>query len=810
MLKNYLKLAWRNLAKQKGLSLINIFGLAVGMACFSLFMLYSINEFNFDRFHKNAANIYRVYLWIDAKAGDQAHGESYQPMPLGPAMKRDLPEVENYVRFQEGGNPIFIRVDHQILREKMAFADPQVFTVFSFKLKRGNPETVIQDIQSLVLTEETAGKLFGSGDPIGKTIELKMGNDFVPFRISGIAENLPANSSIGFQMLGNFNYLAHTPSGARRVNNWHAYSYQTFVQLKPGSGLPASRERMANLRRQYYPEEEANSRKDGWTGKGPRIWYGLQPLLAMHTDTKIPDGMTAPVDPKTIWILLAIAAGVLVIASINFTSLAIGRSASRSKEVGIRKVIGGSKTALRVQFLSEAFLLTLISAILALLLVFVLLPYFNRLSGRSLVFSLNQYPELGWLTLGLIGLTGILAGAYPAFVISSFKPVEVLKNKVRLGGSNFFTKSLVVLQFTVSAGLIISTVLILQQLHYMQSRNPGFNKDNLVVVDAEGTDTKRIYPLFRQELLGHPGILGSASADMSLGEGRGWSLSSFQYNGKDKEVYEYFVDPDYLKLMGMQLLAGRNFDPGIRSDTINSVIVNEAMVHEMGWTMATALGQPLKGYDEKLTPVVIGVVKNFNFLSYAELVQPQMFQQFSTYVPYMFFVRIGPGDPTGSLKFLQSSWDKVAKGYPFKYSFLNEDLDRFYNSESRWSNIIGWAGGISIFLACLGLLGLAALTVVNRTKEIGIRKVMGASLSGILGLLSKDFLKWVGIAFLLATPLAWYLMDHWLRNYPYRIHMEWWVFALTGLSMMGITLITVSFHSIKSGLTNPIKNLREE
>src|SRR6266542_1773694 len=343
MFKNYFKIAIRNLAKQKALAFINVFGLSVGIACFSLFMLYAVNEFSFDSVHKNGDNIYRVYLWHEAKGDEQAQGGSYQPMPLAPALKQDLPDVENYVRFREGWGQSFIKADNKVSRGEISFTDPSFFSVFSFKLKSGSPVTALRDLHSVVLTEATAENLFGKTNPVGKIIEIKTEDEFEPFTITAITENPPSNSSIRFKMLGNFNYLAATQSGAKRVNNWHQYAYQTYVHLKQGSRLPFEKNTLIAFRKKYYPDEEAKSREDGWKGKGPRTYCGLQPLRAMHTDTKIFGGSVQPVDPKTIWILLGIAAGVLLIACINFTTLAIGRSAGRSKEVGVRKVIGGTK-----------------------------------------------------------------------------------------------------------------------------------------------------------------------------------------------------------------------------------------------------------------------------------------------------------------------------------------------------------------------------------------------------------------------------------------------------------------------------------
>ena len=811
MIKHYFKIALRNFVKQKGLAFINVFGLSVGLACFTLFLLFAVNEFSFDRFHKNEKNIYRVYLHADAMRGDEAHGSSYLPIPLGPAMKQDFPEVENYVRFKDAWNGDFVKADNKVSRIKVSFADPQLFSVFSFKVLYGNAHDPLKNPNNIVLTKDIALQLFGETNAVGKTVEIKEENNFEPFIVTAVSENIPANSTIQFQILASFEYYTSTSGGKRGVDNWHRSGYQTYVQLRPGSKLTNESEQLKKFRSKYYPDEEAELKKDSlWTAGGSPIIYRLQPLKEMHTDIKVGGGGVEAVNPKNIWILLAIAAGVLLIACINFTTLAIGRSAGRAKEVGVRKVIGGDKKQLVFQFLAEALLLSILSAGLGILLGKILLPYFNILSGRELNFSFAQYPEMIWMLIGLVLVVGLLAGSYPALVLSGFKPIEVLKSKIRVGGSNIFTKSLVTVQFILSIGLIISTVIILQQLKFMQNKNPGFNKENIVMVDAEGVDTKKIYPLFRQKLAMQPLITAVAGSELGLGEGTGWSRSGFEYNGKHKDVYEYFVDPGYINLMGMQLIAGRNFDPKISSDTLRSVIINETMLNDFGWTVDNAVGQELKGYSENLTPVVIGVVKNFHFRPFSEKIEPQMFHQFHDYAPYKYFVRIKAGDPSKALDVMKQAWTSVVPDLPFKYDFLDESLDRFYKSESRWSNIVGWAGGISIFLACLGLFGLAALAAVNRTKEIGIRKVLGASLTGIVSLLSKDFLKLVVIALVIASPLAWYFMHKWLQDFAYRINIGWYVFVITGIIAILIALVTISFQAIKAAIANPVRSLRSE
>ena len=813
MLKQYFKIALRNLLKQKGLATINILGLSIGIACFSLFLLYAVNEFNYDRFHKNGDHIYRVYRATEAMGDEKAEADVYLPMPLGPAFKQDIPDVVDYVRLSEGWRPNFIKIDDQISKLQVSFADPNFFTMFSFPLVKGNPSSVLRDLKSMVITEETAERLFGKKDALGKIIQVKLEDEFLPFVVTGIAKNPPANSSITFTAMGNYQFLPSTSSGKRSDNNWHRSSYPTYVQLREGSTLFSDTKRLSSIRKKYYPDEEAELRKAGyWKGDHPPISYGMQPMNSIHTNTEIYGGQVEPVAPKTIWILISIAGGLLLIACINFTTLSIGRSAGRSKEVGIRKVVGGRKKELIAQFLLEALLLAIISAIIGLALANLLLPFFNNLSGRELEFSFQQYPELVWLLIALVVLVGIIAGSYPALVLSGFNPINVLKQKIKLGGSNIFTRSLVTFQFVLSVGLIISTLVILQQLHFMRSKNPGFNKENVIIVDADGTDSKNVFPIFKQSSLQLPEVINVGGSELGLGEGSGWSRSGFDYKGKHKEVFEYHIDEEYLKILDIQLLAGRNFDKNFTSDTINSVIVNEEMVANFGWTVNTAVGQRLTGYseNEKYTPVVIGVVRNFNFRSFKEKIQPQMFQHFASYTPYQYFVKIKPGDPATTIAKLQGAWKKAESELPFKYSFLDEDLNRFYKSEQRWSSIVGWAGGVSIFLACLGLLGLAALAVVNRTKEIGIRKVLGASVPGIIGLISKDFLKLVIIAFVIASPLAWYFMNKWLQDFEYRISITVWIFIIAGIVAILIAMITVTMQAMKAAVSNPVKALRTE
>lgn len=815
MLKHYLKIAVRNLAKQKKLAFINILGLSIGLACFIVFMLFAVNETSFDRFHKNAPNIYRVAEWIEGFPNRPPRGEAFGGVPLGPAMKQDFEDVKDYVRIQQGFDEKFIKAAGQISRGKLSFADPSIFNVFSFKLIEGTADAALKNPRNIVLTRDKAIQFFGKTDVVGKRIDIKVEDKFEPFVVGAVAENLPTNSSIRFSMLGSYDYLMTSEMGKESAGNWHmSIGSETYLLLDEKSSLMDDTRRLAAFRKKYFAGEEEELKKEKiWNGEGPYpISFLLQPITEVHTNAKI-GGVADTIDPKNVWILIGIASAILLIACINFTTLAIGRSAGRAKEIGVRKVTGSRRGQLVFQFLAESLLLSILSGIIGYLLAQLLLPYFNQLSDKKLQFSFTQFPQLAWLFVGLTLFTGLIAGIYPSLVLSAFKPIEVLKNKVRLGGSNLFTKSLVTFQFVLSIALIISTIIILEQINYMRSKNIGFNKENVVVIDAEGTDTKKLYPLFKQSLQTDANIIGISASEMGMGANKGLMGTGFEFNGETKGVITYPVEADFLKTMGMQLIAGRDFNSALTDDSVSSIIVNEAFLRDFGLTINNAIGQEAKERrvgSELFPRKIIGVIKNFNYSALNKEVRPQLFFQPSQLNARKFYVRIKDGDPSKALTSLQSHWKAIVPELPFQYSFLDEDFDRFYKAEERWSSIAGWAGAISIFLACLGLFGLAALTAVNRTKEIGIRKVLGASIATIIGLLSKDFLKLVFIAVLIAVPFAWWGMYKWLQDYAYRINIGWWVFFITGLMALVIAFITVSFQAIKAAIGNPVKSLRTE
>ena len=805
MIRHYLTIALRVLERQKLSAFINVIGLSVGLACFSLFLLYAVNEFSYDRIHVQGPNIYRVYEWW--KFTNRQGVEPAAATPIGPAMKNDLADVVDFVRVQ-GGREHLVRVEGKSQSAGFTLADPQILSVFTFPLIHGDASSALKDPNNIVLTESKALQFFGATDVVGKQIEIREDGQFRPFIVSGVAKDVPVNSTIRFEMLGSFDRTLNTPAGQRSSSSFTmTLGISVYVLLQPGSGLTDDAVRLASFRQKYFPDESANLIKErAWDGEGQiPTGYGLQPLAGVHSNVSIDMGAS---DPKNTWTLIAIAGGVLVIACINFIILSIGRSANRSKEVGVRKISGGKRKQLIFQFLSESMLLTLLSALIGLGTAQVLLPFFNELSGRWLAFSFQLYPELVALIISTIVVVGLLAGSYPAFVLSKLKPLEVMKSRIRLSGSNFFTKSLVTFQFSISVTLIIVMIIVLQQLSFMHTKDLGFQKEQVVMIHAQETD---VYPQFRKMLESRSTTAGITGSEIGIGADEGQMGRAYEFDGKKQGVIEYPVDANFLDVMGMQLIAGRNFDRDLTSDTLTSVIVNESLVSTaMNTTPEKAIGMQLRAAREGQEPkTIIGVVKDFNFEPLTRNVRPQLFLQPADLNASSFFVRLKTADPE-TMKELESTWKTLVNDLPFRYSFVDEKFDAFYKSEERWASIVGWAGNICIFLACLGLFGLASVAAVNRTKEIGIRKTLGASVAGLVRLLCRDFILLVVVAVAIASPVAWYIMDEWLAQFAFRIELTWVTFMVTGLCAVGIAALTVSVQAIRAAWADPVKALRSE
>lgn len=814
MLRSYLKIAFRNLQKQKGFAFINVAGLAVGIACFSLLILFVTNERSFDRFHKNAPNIYRLYtewapIFSEREPTQFTDFGGPTDQPIGEAMRQDIPDVENTARLELPWGESLVRAGSKVMRAEVGFAEGSLFEIFDFPLKYGSRSAVLRTTNDMVLTESKAKQLFGRDDVVGRTVDVQLGITYYPFVISGVAYDPPANSTLRFGVLASFGFVKGKRGDAFDIgDNWHPTVIQTYVLLRPGSKLASSPERLDHFMRKFSPLSSMGDLAKTWKKPEMPVTLKLQPLLSIHTDSwfhgyEFTD--FEKIDPATIWILLGIAGGILLIACINFTTLAIGRSASRSKEVGLRKVVGAEKRQIIFQFLMEAIMLSVISAVLGLLLADLALPWFNQLAGRDLHFSFGHHPLLVLAIAGVALLAGVLAGSYPALVLAQFKPVEVLKSKIRLGGSNLFTKSLVSSQFALSMVLIVCTIIVLQQTSFLISKNPGFDKENVVAIDAGQVNPSKLFPLFKQALASQPEIVGVTSAAAGMGAGK----DLLGYSDKGFSAAVNIIDTGYVRVMGMHLLAGTMPGQTPIGDSLKPLLINETTMRSFGWNLSNALGKTFRPFQGG-TALVAGVVQNFNFRPLREAVRSQLFITAPDNGFVNIYVRIRPGEPSHSLAMIESTWKALAPGVPLKYSFLDEDINAYYRSEKNWSRIVAWAGGISVFLACLGLLGLAALAAVNRTKEIGIRKVLGASGTSVVLLVAKGFLQLVAVAFLIAAPVAWLLMHRWLADYAERIEINWMIFAAVGILTVVLAMLAIGHQAIRAAMTNPVKALRSE
>jgi len=808
MLTNYFKIALRNFKKQTGYTFINVFGLAVGLAFCALIFLFVRDEWTFDRFHQNADRIYRVHRASYEPDGGLRSTDNYLPMPLGPAMQADFPEVEAYVRFWRDRH--FVRTGADALEEEILYADPAIFEVFTFPLLRGNPASALNDLNSVVLSEQAARKYFGNADPMGQTLSIRLNTAFEAFVVTGIAETPPSNSSIRFDVLLPFPKLVDAFEWIRtRAENWYSSAFITYVLLDENARLAADEDGLLQFRRKYYPDEVDELRERGfWTGDGVPTRYRLQPITDIHLNPNVNSGLTPPSDPRYAYILAAIALAVLFIACTNFTTLAIGQSAKRAKEIGVRKVVGARRGQLMGQFWAEALLLSGLALGVGLLLAYLFLPTFNTLTDKTLSFEFANNAAAVAMLMGATLAAGLVAGGYPALVLSGFKPIDSLKSRLKLSGSNILTRSLIVVQFALSVFLIISTLIMLDQLNYLRTTNLGFDRENLVVIPTNDIDATQALHRFRHELGSRTDILGITATSSSFA--RGGARVGFEYQGVLRQVNEFRVEQNYVDVMAMELVAGRSFDPNLSTDSTRSVVVNEALVREFGWT--EPLGEPLTGLTEspETDPVVIGVLKDYNFQSLESEVMPLMLTLTPNDRLAYLLVRIAPGDVPATLGALRTAWERVAPDVPFDFSFLDDDLNTQYNDDERWSRILGYAALFAILIACLGLFGLTALTVAARTREIGIRKVMGASVPDLTVLLSKNFIRLVTVALFLAAPAAYFVMAHWLSTFAFRIDISWPIFLIAGLAALGVAVLTVSYQTVKAALADPVKSLRYE
>ena len=798
MFRNYLRVTLNNLKKHKSFSLINILGLAIGLACVILITSYVFHELSYDKYHEKADRIYR--LRSDLKISGEHLDIPKTSPPMAQYLVENYPEVLNAVRFI----PISrmpVRYQNRLFSEDhIFFADNSVFDIFTFPFSAGDSETALKTANSAVLTEALAEKYFGSDDPIGKVLNI---NNEYDFTITGVLKNIPKNSHFVFDMLCSFETLAQTESGQMR--NWLSINYYTYILLQDGSDF--------KLLEQKLPEMiEKNVGGLLKAIKGEMAVY-LQPLTSIHLHSNLMQELSGNSSIVYIYIFVAIAVFILAIACINFMNLSTARSANRAKEVGLRKVMGANRSAIINQFLGESIFFCLISLVLALVLVELSLPFFKSLSGIDLNIG---YLEHSWIIPVLIGLavmTGVIAGVYPAFFLSSFHPVWVIKGIFKAGaGSIRFRSVLVVFQFFISVFLIIVTIGIFNQLHFMKNKRLGFNKEQIIVISISDESTLDSLQPLKEELKKNDSILSVSASSHIPGQTtyvnpfipEGFSLQDMQYMG------ELYVDQDFLQTLGIELAEGRNFSPDLQTDTQNSVIINETAAYKFGWK--DPIGKTIGDVSASGTikeKTVIGVVKDFHIESLHKKVIP-LYIGYTTHALNVLAVRIKPERISETISFIEKKMDQFDPNRPFDYSFLDDSFDSQYRSEEQLSRVFSYFTILAIFIACLGLLGLASYAAEQKTKEIGIRKVLGASVPDIMILLSTQFAKWILIANFLAWPIAYYSLYKWLQGFAYRINITFAAFILSALISFGIALFTILYQTTRAAAADPIRSLRYE
>ena len=786
MFKNYLKISFRNLKKHRGYSFINVIGLAIGMAACLLLFLWVQNELSFDRYHEKAGRIYRAFLQREIEG--QVDRFAGSPAPLGPALVNEFPEIEKAVRF--GSNRFLISYENKRFYEDVFFADPEVFDVFTFPLIKGDPKAVLREPHSIIISEEMKEKYFGDEDPIGKIINLA---EFGDFKITGVLKNIPPNSHFRFDFLGCFRDYA-----ARHFEQWGISNYHTYILTSKNFNQDKFNEKLPEFVDKYIGKEVRDKIK---------LTYPLQSLTSIHLHSDLRGEIEPNSDIETIYIFSAVALFILLIACLNYINLSTARYAGRAREVGLRKVIGASRRQLINQFLGESLLFSFIAVLLAVALAELFLPLFNSLSGKRL--ALNYFENFILLPgLAIIVLfAGLAASSLPAFYISALQPTRALKGMLKASSRvSWLRRSLVLSQFAISIIFIFCTITISNQLSYIRNKKLGFNKEHVVNIPIYDKDALQRYETIKNEFLRNPRILGISASAFSPGK-IPW-YQDYWYEGLSEKSYPMIrwtsVDHDFLPTFGIELVLGRNFSRDFPGDVKGAYILNESAVKEIGWD--SPLGKQFR-IIEKGT--VVGVVKDFHFKSLHQEIEPFVLYLCPEYFEY-FSVRISPEGIPQTLDFLKDRWQELVPNQLFQFSFLDEDFDSLYKAEMRLEKILGIVTSLAIFIACLGLFGLASFTAEQRTKEVGIRKVLGSSVGDIMALLTKEYLKCIVWANLAAWPIAYFIMHGWLEKFAYRTKIGIGPFVLSAAAAFLIALVTVSRQAIRAARANPIDSLRYE
>ena len=805
MTKSYYKIAWRNLKKNKVFSFINITGLSLGISVCFIIMLYVQDELSYDRYNDHADRIARIQFKASINGGEIS--EASVMAPVAQAVKRDFPEVEDATRMAFTGSTKIVYGARSFKNDQLAFADPDFFNVFTLPLISGDAKTALSQPHTVVLSRRTAEKYFGNEEPIGKTLGFNNNTEF--YKVTGVFDKIPANSHFHADIL--VSMAGWQPA---QSDSWMNGVFFTYLLLKPGTSLSALEAKFPDMVKKYMGpqiQREMGLSLDQFRTKGNRLGFILQPLTAIHLHPNATNELEPAGNATYVYVFGAIALFMLVIASMNFINLSTAGASKRAKEVGVRKVIGSARSQLIKQFLIESSLLVVIALIISLALIYSSLPVFNRISGKALLFVFNFRIIAELAALGVI--VSLAAGIYPAFVLSSFKPIAVLKGNLSGKNGGFGLRSvMVVFQFFISVSLIVGTIVVYQQMRFIQAKELGYNKEQVLTIPnsyALGKNEK----LFRDIMVKDPRIVSGTMSWYKPAGPTDNNNSLVFVQGHDNTALRtvgYHVDEQYIPTLGMRMAAGRNFSKEMGTDS-SAMILNEAAVKALGLNLKDAVGKNVVQVNSSkgtnFPYHVIGVVKDFNFQSLHESIAP-LIMTLEPEGGVIFKVRTA--DVAGLLESMKKQWDSFSTDEPFTYSFLDDLYNKTYAAEQKTSTILNIFAILTVIVACLGLFGLVTYTAEQRVKEIGIRKVLGASVTQITGILSADLFKLVFFACLIAFPVSWWATNKWLQSFAYRMTIHWWVFALAALVALIIASVTLSFQAIKAALANPVKSLRTE
>lgn len=809
MLKNYFKIALRNIARNKLYSFINIFGLAVGITACVLIFLYVKDELSYDKHHADHERIFRVNTYV--KLPGQNDNFAINAMPTGPALKADFPQVESFVRLEEMADQT-VWIGNQMFTEKnVAFADSSLFAMFNFPLSYGDRATALKEPLSAVISEEKAKAYFGDASAaLGKMLKFSVRS----YKVTGVMKKTGNRTHLPADI-----YLSMTSRPASFLNHQEYLQLGTalYIKLKPGT---TAEEFESKLLPSFY-----SSRLKAWADKnqfGGKITYRLQPVSEVHFGNDLQYDIPDNVNPSYIYIFSFVAVFILLIACINYMNLATARSAKRAKEVGLRKVVGATKKQLIGQFIGESILISFLSILLAMVLVEVLLPVFNSLTGKDFTFMSILNGTFGLFLLGTVLFVGVFAGSYPAFYLSRFQPVEVLKGGgfnagrsveagmlTRLFSPVNLRKGLVVAQFVVSVVLIVSTIIVFSQLSFMKNKDLGFDKEHVMVIKMPLDSTLRAnMQTIKNELLKDPSVRGIANSFSVPGQQTGRLLFLVEENGKmtEKAMNVMGIDYDYLKVLNMEVAAGRNFSKDFTTDTAG-VIINEAAARYLGWV--DPVGKKIFPGDPNNKLTVVGVVKDFNYASLHSPIEP-LVMFLSPDGNGQLSIKVLGENLTGTINGIEKKWKAFDPRHPMEYFFLDENFNSKYQSEEKMLSVFGYFAGLTILISCLGLFGLASFATEQRIKEIGIRKVLGASVGNIVTMINKDFIILIIVSFIFAFPVAWYFMDKWLQDFHYRVDIGWLPFTVAAVAALLVSITTISIQALKAAYSNPVRALKYE